>query len=54
MFLHLILLTNMKIKPDDLNVLCLADFASNYVRKKSGDVPVKSDDIKSYTHCSSI
>ena len=27
--------------------LCLADFASNYDSKKSGDVPVESDDIKS-------
>ena len=35
--------------PDDLHSLCLADFAFNYVSKKSGDVPVKSDDIKSYT-----
>ena len=40
--------------PDDLHFLCSTDFASNYVRKKSGDVPVESDDIKSYTHCSSI
>ena len=36
-------------RPDDLHSLCLADFASNYVSKKSGDVPLKSDDIKSYT-----
>ena len=28
--------------------MCLADFASNYVSKKSADVPVESDDIKSY------
>ena len=35
--------------PDDLHSLCLADFASNYVSKKSGDVPVQSDYIKSYT-----
>ena len=41
-------------QPDDLHFLCFADFASNYVRKKSCDVPVESDDIKSYTHCSSI
>ena len=36
-------------RPDDLHSLCLADFASNYVSKKSGDVLVESDDIKSYT-----
>ena len=34
---------------DDQHSLCLADFASNYVSKKSDDVPVESDDIKSYT-----
>ena len=34
---------------DDQHSLCLADFASNYVSKKSGDVPVDSDDIKGYT-----
>ena len=34
-------------RPDDLCSLCLADFASNYVSKKSDDVPVESDDIKS-------
>ena len=27
-------------RPDDLHSLCLADFASNYVSKKSDDVPV--------------
>ena len=36
-------------RPDDQHSLCLADFASNYVSKKSGDVPVDSDDIKGYT-----
>ena len=36
-------------RPDDLHSLCLADFASNYVGKKSGDVLVESADIKSYT-----
>ena len=37
-------------RPDDLHLLCLADLASNYVSKKSGDVPVESNDInKSYT-----
>ena len=36
-------------QPDDLHSLCLADFASNYVRKKSGHVPVESDDIENYT-----
>ena len=29
--------------------MCLADFASNYVSKKSGDVPVEPDHIKSYS-----
>ena len=27
-------------RPDDLHSLCLADFASNYISKKSDDVPV--------------
>ena len=36
-------------RPDDLHSLCLADFASNYIGKVSGDVLVESDDIKSYT-----
>ena len=36
-------------RPDDLHSLCLADFASNYIGKISGDVLVESDDIKSYT-----
>ena len=36
-------------RSDDLHFLCLADFASNYDSKKSGDVPVESDDIKSNT-----
>ena len=36
-------------QPDDLHSLCLADFASNYVSKKSGHVPVESDDIENYT-----
>ena len=36
-------------RPDDLHSLCLADFVSNYVSKNSGDVPLESDDIKSYT-----
>ena len=36
-------------RPDDLHSLSLADFASNYIGKVSGDVLVESDDIKSYT-----
>ena len=36
-------------RSDDLHFLCLADFASNYDTKKSGDVPVESDDIKDNT-----
>ena len=27
-------------RPDDLHSLCLADFASDYISKKSDDVPV--------------
>ena len=34
-------------RPDDLNSLCLADFASNYVSK--ANVPIEPDEIKSYT-----
>ena len=34
-------------QPVDLHSLCLADFASNCVSKKSGSVPV--DENKSYT-----
>ena len=33
-------------RPDDLHSLCLADFASNYIGKVSGDVLVESDDVK--------
>ena len=29
--------------------MCLADFAPGYVRKKTGDVPIEPDEIKSYT-----
>ena len=36
-------------QPDDLHSLCLADFGSNYVSKKSDNLPIESDDIKSYT-----
>ena len=34
--------------PFDLQSLWFADFVSNYVSKKSDDVPVESDEIKSY------
>ena len=36
-------------RPDELQSLCLADFASNYVSKTSTDTKVEADDIKSYT-----
>ena len=29
--------------------MCLADFASSYVSKKTNDFPIESDQIKSYT-----
>ena len=29
--------------------MCLADFASGYVSKKTDDLPVEPDEIKSYT-----
>ena len=35
-------------RPDELEQLCLADFATNYVHKKA-DVQVEPEDIKSYT-----
>ena len=44
-----ILLMKYEHWPDDLHFLCFTDFASNYVSKKSGDVPEESDDTKSYT-----
>ena len=36
-------------RPDELEKLCYADFATNYISKKADEVPVESDDIKSYT-----
>ena len=33
---------------DILHSMCLADFASSYVTKKTDDLPVESDEIKSY------
>ena len=36
-------------RPDSLEELCLADFASNYVHKKVVDLSVESEDIEDYT-----
>ena len=36
-------------RPANLHSTCLADFASSYVSKKAEDLPIKSDEIKSYT-----
>ena len=36
-------------RPDELNSMCLADFACNYVNKKVADMKLEPDDIKSYT-----
>ena len=36
-------------QPDNLHSMCLADFASSYVRKKADDLPIEPDEIKSYT-----
>ena len=49
MYLHLILLTNNENQPDNLHSMCLADFASSYVSKKVGDLPIELAEIKSYT-----
>ena len=35
-------------RPDNLHSMCLADFASSYVTKKTDDLPIESDEIKSY------
>lgn len=35
-------------QPVDLHSFRLTDFASNYVSKKLGDIPVKQDEKKSY------
>lgn len=37
-----------KSRPDNLHSMCLVDFASSYVSKKDGDVPIKPDEMKSY------
>ena len=37
-----------KNRPNDLHLLCLADFAFSYISKKAVDVPVEPDEIKSY------
>ena len=36
-------------RPDVLEQMCYADFATNYVSKKVDEVQVESEDIKSYT-----
>ena len=33
---------------DDLNVLCLADFVSSYIRKKAVDIAVEFVDLNNY------
>ena len=35
--------------PHNLYLMCLADFASSYVSKKTDGLPIGSDEIKSYT-----
>ena len=36
-------------RPDDLEQMCYADFATNYVSKKADEVQVESEEIKNYT-----
>ena len=36
-------------RPDNLHSMCLADFASSYVSKRTDDLPIESDETKSYT-----
>ena len=36
-------------RPDELEKLCLADFACNYINKKVIDIQTESEDIRSYT-----
>ena len=36
-------------RPDELQLICLADFACNYVSKNGTDIQIEPDDIKSYT-----
>ena len=36
-------------RPNNLHLMRLADFASIYVSKMAGDVPVEPNEIKSYT-----
>ena len=36
-------------RPDNLHSLYLSDFASSYVSKKAGDIPIEPNDIESYT-----
>ena len=35
-------------RPDDLNDLCLADFASSYISKKAVDITVEFEDLNNY------
>ena len=34
-----------KHQPDHLHSMCLAEFASNYVSKKTDDLPIEPDDV---------
>ena len=38
-----------KSRPDNQHSTYLADFASSFVTKKAGDLPIEHDEIKSYT-----
>ena len=49
MYLHLIYIEKYENQPDNLHSMCLADFASSFVGKKTGDVPIEPDEIKIYT-----
>ena len=36
-------------RPDNLDLMCLADLASSYASKKVDDLAIELDEIKSYT-----
>ena len=36
-------------QPNNLHSICLGDFISSYVTKKTNDLPIEPDEIKSYT-----
>ena len=38
-----------KDRPDNLHLMCLADFPSTYVSKKADDLPIAPNEIKSST-----